>query len=233
MIEQLFPGRCGVCDGLIKGNDGVCETCRRSLPYVGDRICMKCGKPVSEDVEYCSDCRKWERCFHSGRAVFLYDEKMREAMGRFKYQGRCEYASFYGEQIVKCLGEQIRRWNVQALIPVPLHDARRRRRGYNQAELLAVEVGKRLNIPVLSDYVTREKKTAPQKELDFKERNRNLAKAFQVSKEQRRLYPHLKRVIIIDDIYTTGSTVHNCTKCLLDAGISLVYFVSVCIGENE
>ena len=153
---------------------------------------------------------------------------MARSMYRFKYAGRKEYARFYGEQIVKKLGKTIRGWRPDALVPVPVHAARKRERGYNQAEALAGEIGRRMGIPVDFRLIKRVKKTLPQKLLDDRERQNNLKRAFKIARNDVKL----KRVVIIDDIYTTGSTIDACALELKRAGVEKVYFIAIAIGKE-
>ena len=124
--------------------------------------------------------------------------------------------------------DQVRRWEIEEIIPVPLHSSRRRARGYNQAELLADELGKRWGIPVNKKAVIRIQKTIPQKELGNRARIENLKAAFGVSKT----WIPKQKVLIIDDIYTTGNTIHRVAKVLKKAGAQKVYFLTISIGQG-
>ena len=153
---------------------------------------------------------------------------MRASIARFKYRGRREYADFYAEELVKRCGELLLSWQPDALVPVPLHKSRMRKRGFNQAELTARKVGKALGIPVEKRLLLRTKKTSPQKELNDVQRRANLKNAFQVSQNDVRL----KRVVLVDDIYTTGSTIDAAAAVLLEHGVEGVYFLTSCIGRG-
>ncbi len=192
-------------------------------------LCKKCGKPLEkEEDEYCRDCSRRKHVFTRGRAVLEYDSLMRASIGRFKYRNRREYADFYVEALLQVCGDAIRVWKPEALIPVPLHKSRRRHRGFNQAELVARRLGRKLGIPVCENLLVRTKKTRPQKELTDQERRQNLKNAFQVKQNDVRL----KKVLLIDDIYTTGSTMDACSGILLENGVENVYFLSICIGRG-
>ena len=119
-------------------------------------------------------------------------------------------------------------WQPDALIPVPLHKSRMRKRGFNQAALVAERMGERLGIPVEEKLLIRVKKTSPQKELNDSARRENLKNAFQLCGNDVKL----KRVVLIDDIYTTGSTLDAAAAALLAAGVEKVYFLSICIGRG-
>ena len=120
----------------------------------------------------------------------------------------------------------------QALVPVPLHRKRRRKRGYNQAELLAEEIGKILGIPVVANLVKRVHYTGYQKKLDPIGRKKNLEHAFAPGGDPDRLPTDFRRVIIIDDIYTTGNTVDQVAKVLKTMGFQKVYFLTISIGQG-
>jgi len=157
-----------------------------------------------------------------------YDARMRDSVGRFKYGNRREYVDFYVQELLRSCSAQVERWEPEALIPIPLHKSRRRKRGFNQAELVARSLGRQWNLPVISDWLVRTRKTKPQKELSDLERRQNLKNAFQLSRNDVRL----KKVLLIDDIYTTGSTMDAAASLLMENGVEKVYFLSICIGRG-
>ena len=114
------------------------------------------------------------------------------------------------------------------ILPVPLHRKRRRQRGYNQAGIIAEEIGRQMGIPVLGNLLVRCVDTRPQKELNDKERKNNLKNAFKIVQNN----VQLKRILLVDDIFTTGSTMDGAAEVLKEAGASDVYFVSVSIGRG-
>lgn len=163
--------------------------------------------------------------------MFNYNEVSAKSMVQIKYKNKREYLDFYSQEMADKLGDKIRRMNGEALIPVPVHPQRRKQRGFNQAEELAVRLSKLTGIPLCADVLLRSKKTAPQKELTPGQRLKNLEQAFEVRQE--RCPKHLSSVILVDDIYTTGSTAEACTRALLKAGIPRVYFLAICIGADR
>lgn len=232
-MDLLYPKRCAICDELLSGKElYLCGRCTALPKLVGDSYCMKCGKPVEEQEEFCDDCKKRERTFECGRSVFVYDFPMQNSIARFKYHGRQEYAEFYAQQMYAQYGDWMEKLQPDALIPVPVHRERRRKRGFNQAELIAGELSILGNIPVVDDLLLRIKNTVPQKELSDTERLKNLGQAFQVNRQQEKLYKSMKCVIIIDDIYTTGSTIEACSRILRKWGIERIYFLCICTGQG-
>lgn len=150
------------------------------------------------------------------------------AIYRFKYGGRREYADFFGEQVSLYLGDFIKSAAPQALVPIPLHKKRERKRGYNQADLLAQSIGRRMGVPVLRRTLVRTKNTAPLKRLNPQERQNNLKKAFKIARND----VELKTIIIIDDIYTTGSTIKEAARVLKQAGAEKIYFITLAGGSG-
>ena len=225
----LYPARCPVCDKIVSPSGAnICFACRRKLHIIREPYCLKCGKPLQkEEQEYCLDCSSKKHIFISGTALYEYDS-IQDSLYRFKYEGRREYAAFFGEEMARYLGERIRTWNADALVPVPIHQRRMRERGYNQAQLLAEEIGKQLNIPVRSRLVGRIRNTLPQKGRGPQERQNNLKKAFKMYENDVKL----DTIIIIDDIYTTGSTIDAVGNVLLEAGAKRIYFATLSIGRG-
>lgn len=233
VLDIFYPRHCAVCDRLLPIKEKyICHGCEKFLKYTGEDYCLKCGRPVDDAREYCPACQRKEVSFCSGRSLFLYDAKLKESIIRFKYHGRQEYAAFYADEMYRAFGKWIEKCCPDALIPVPIHKERYRKRGYNQAEVLARELGRCSGVPVLSEYLIRVKNTLPQKELSEKERVQNLKEAFYVRKMTQELYKNMNCVIIIDDIYTTGSTMEACAKVLREEGIRTVYFLCISTGQG-
>lgn len=226
MSRFVFPGRCPVCDKVMRGKHRlVCQECLKTLCLVTPPWCARCGKKLMAERELCQDCKEREHQFIRGRAVFEYDS-IRKSLYRFKYGGRKEYAAFYADMTVRCLWEFIRAVSPDGLVPVPLSRSRHRRRGYNQSAVIAEEIGKRMHIPVFSDYVVRQKNTAPLRGQNLYERQNNLKNAFNIGQN----VVKLKTIIIIDDIYTTGSTIDEVAATLKEFGAERVYFVVMACG---
>ena len=149
-----------------------CRT--KAVPIRGPK-CKTCGKPVASlETEYCPDCQEKTHFFTSGRAVFLYEKEIRKSVYQFKFHNKREYAGFYVSEMERVCGDEIRTWNPDVIIPIPMYKRKKRQRGYNQAEILAKCLGKRLQNPVDTKSLVRVRKTIPQKSLGRKEREINL-----------------------------------------------------------
>ena len=189
---------------------------------------MKCGKQLNEpQQEYCNDCLRRKHFYLQGKALYDYGS-MADSIFRFKYMGRQEYAGFYAKDLYDRYGFWLHAVRPDALVPVPIHASRKRKRGYNQAELLAAELSKHSGIPVNRKLIIRQKRTKPQKDLTTQERQNNLKKAFKISPNDVKL----STIVIIDDIYTTGSTVDDMAKLLMASGIQKVYYVALAVGRG-
>lgn len=230
-LEILYPRKCPVCDRIITPKGAlICPPCRKRVSFIQGPVCQKCGKALMfEEKEYCENCIGQEHRFAGGVALMDYDSVARKILADLKYGNRRDNADYVAAEMAQRLAENIRRMRPDALIPVPVHSKRKRVRGFNQAELLARRLGERLEIPVRTDLLVRVKNTRPQKELGSLGRLNNLLSAFSVRQWDERL----EQVVLVDDIYTTGSTMEACTRALLAAGAKKVFVVSAAIGKDR
>ncbi len=237
VLDFIFPPRCPICDGVMAmGENGCHEECRKKLLPVGRNTCCRCGKPVpDETVEYCYDCVGTKRTFERGVSAFVYEDAMKNSMLKFKFFGREEYGAWYAEELMERCETTLRDFGAEAVIPVPIHRKKYRLRGYNQAEVLAAELADRLQLPMYGKYLRRNRFTVPQKELNNRERMRNLRQALEPGRDalmlrKKRMTPN--RVILVDDIYTTGSTLEVCSHILADTGIGHIMVATICTGSG-
>ena len=229
MLDLVFPRRCPICDHVIGfGKGDICRPCLEKIRPIRSPFCMKCGKPLEDETEYCMDCGRKRHLYIRGTAVFEYRD-VASAIYRFKYGGRQEYAAFFGRCMAERLKTRLKQWKAEALVPVPIHPSRKKQRGYNQAELLAREISSLTGLPVCGNLVARGKKTMPQKNLDDIQRQNNLKKAYKILRNDVKL----NTIVIIDDIYTTGSTIDMLTATLHAAGIKNVFFAVLAIGRGQ
>lgn len=229
IVDLLFPLRCPVCDGIMPAGEGkICRACRRKIRYISEPRCQKCGRQLNDETRpFCTSCEKTKHKFDRGIALYDY-QSMKKSIYRFKYKRRCEYAVFYAEDIYNHLKDEILRMEADAIIPVPLHKTRLKSRGYNQAELIARHLSRLTGIPMQKKLVKRVRKTVPQKQLDARGRQNNLKKAFNIRPD----VVKLNGTIVIDDIFTTGSTIDAVADELKRHGVGKVYFITLCIGEG-
>lgn len=227
VLQILYPQHCPICHDIAPWHEEICPECRRRLPYIRTKRCRMCGKPVEDSETLCDDCRKFRHSYQEGIGVFLYDDVMRETMAYLKYKHRREYGRVLGNLVFDETREKIRAWKAEAVIPVPMYKRKMEERGYNQAEEIARPIAERSGIPLRTDLLIRKEKTAAMKNLTAAERRTNLKNAFAVRKRKEGMP---KRIILVDDIYTTGATIDACARALADAGADGIYFLTVCIG---
>ncbi len=214
LLDLVLPPVCSECARV---GHWLCERCALALPLFEGPMCEYCGRPHSPSG-ICPVCRESPLSVQPIRSAFLFEGAIREALHALKYQG--------GQQIVETLGEPLRRsWQQSALesdllIPVPLHPDRERRRGYNQAQLLARALGWRLGLPVASRLLVRARDTVSQTRLDREARQRNVEGAFVLQARCSELAG--MRVTLIDDVATTGATLNACAVVLRAAGVKEV-----------
>ena len=227
----FYPLRCPLCQNLMAGGKlEICDSCKKKIKKISEPRCKKCGRPIRlKEQEFCHDCQKKHHIYKEGAAIYLYKEEIRKAVHRMKFHNQRIYAKIFGRIMAKEAKEKIRMWGIEAVIPVPMYRKKQKIRGYNQAELLAKEIADQLNLPLICDFVARVRDTRPQKELEGKARENNLKKAFIITKNDVKL----KKILIVDDIYTTGSTIDAVADVLKTYGGEEIYFLSLCIGGSE
>lgn len=260
--ELLFPQKCPVCkdaipienrlykpdlsNGFPEGGSlmaaydaFICRDCRKELASITDPVCKKCGKQLyttGEEERLCHDCREKIRSFSSCRCMLIYDELTRDILSAVKYNSKREYIDLLSLMAADRYGGWIKGLGIEIIIPVPVHPSRFKKRGYNQAELMALGIGRLLNIPVESKAVIRTKQTLPQKELDRDSRLKNLQNAFQtvpdIIKKIRTCFGDDVSVLVVDDIYTTGATLDLVSLSLINSGIKEVYGLCMAAGTD-
>ena len=225
--EVLYPYRCPFCGKMIP--EGICDSCRNILEEVSEPCCRKCGKPIrNEQKEYCTDCEKRKPPFEEGRSVWLHKEPVNQAIYRFKYQNQRYYGNLFADCLFEKFSGELKRWQIEAIVPVPLHWKKQHRRGYNQAEILGARLSRLSGIPLRLDLVFRTGYTIPLKQLNPTERRKMLQNAFYVSEEAARC----RNVLLIDDIYTSGATIGTIARKMKQKGVSKVYFFTISIGQG-
>ncbi|MDH5696342.1 MAG: ComF family protein [Dehalococcoidia bacterium] len=213
-LDFLFPRWCVGCG---RGGDFICQSCLQSLTRIIPPLCPKCGRPQSNAI-LCPNCVGWQSEIEGIRSPFRFEGAMRQAIHQLKYSNLRALAVLLAQLLYNylisnpVLGE--------VLVPVPLHQKRLRERGYNQSSLLAQQLGKLINLPVVDDYLIRQRHAPPQARTStVEERRSNVANAF--SCRDHRLQD--KQVMLIDDVSTSGATLDACAGALKEAGATSVW----------
>lgn len=229
-MRLLYPPRCTFCDDILPltVDNLLCYYCIDAYPVIEDPVCKKCGKQLAHDDDLCIDCKVTKHSYEKGIALYPFEGTIKETIYRFKYGGRRKYAQFFAKMIYQQLQEATFLHEIDLIIPVPVSKERLEQRGYNQAEELARHLSNISKIPYNKDTLIRNKHTKPQSEFTSRQRIQNIKNAFMCNGE---LLPGYKVILIIDDIYTTGSTMNECAKVLKNAGAQKIYSCVVCIGS--
>ena len=196
-LNLLFPQW---CIGCRKEGELICHSCRSSLPPVMPPLCPRCGRPQASGI-LCSNCVSWQAAIDGIRSPFRFDGVIRQAIHQLKYRNL--------RALVKPLAQLLNDYLTtnpvpgEVLVPVPLHKKRLRERGYNQSSLLARELGKLIDLPVVDDYLIRQRHTPPQARTPtVDERKSNVADAFVCHGNRLRD----KQILLVDDVSTSGAT---------------------------
>jgi len=223
LAEFFFPSRCLICGKIFKPENSsyFCNTCYDGFLFIHKPVCSKCGAmfPTEQGEDHlCGQCLKSEPAFDRARSIGLYEGTLRKAIHGFKYNRK----SLLGKPLSLILAEQGRKLitpnTYDALIPVPLHSNRLRQRGFNQAQVMARKAGKAWRIPVDWMSLQRKKTALPQTMLSKNARRKNIRDSFYCIPDSIKG----KKLLLIDDVYTSGSTANECAKTLKKNGATTV-----------
>jgi ComF family protein len=221
-LRILFPEVCPLCKKPSTDHKTapICPLCWQTIqPYRGN-ICQRCGRPlVSQVPSTCGECLKYEPAFKFVRSFGLYEGILKKAINLLKYHGIKRLSRPLSEILL-----EIKMPQVEIVIPVPLHERRLRQREFNQSALLAKYVAKSLGTTLILDCLIKIRDTMPQVGLSAKDRKKNIKKAFEVKDEE---IIKGKDIMLIDDVFTTGATVQECSKVLKKAGAGDIYVITL------
>ncbi len=220
-LSLIFPPRCEVC--LLLQMPVICDDCVSHFKTIIAPYCDICAKPLdplATGGNICVDCKTETPAFRHCRCAGYYQDTLRDAIHLMKYEGvraiAVKLAHFTADNI------DLTGIEIDTIIPVPLHLDRLRMRGFNQSGLIADELGKLLNIGVNHEGMSRVVNTTPQMQLPAKERRHNIRGAFQADASVTG-----KNICILDDVFTTGSTLNECAATALKAGAKTVSVITV------
>ncbi len=219
ILNFILPPRCAVCGKVMDENKGLCDGCIDKIEFLSGTICHRCGQPLGEAVSeskhlLCGEChRKRRNIFRLSRSAYIYDDFSKKLILDFKFHDRTDLSSLLAKMMYVA-GKDIFAAGIDVIVPVPLHYTRFWKRRYNQSALLAKELARLTGIQVAYDAVIKTKRTKPQAELSGAERLKNVKGAF-CAKHPKALQG--KRVLLIDDVLTTGTTLKECALAIRQA----------------
>ncbi len=234
--DLIFPNNiyCICCGAIVNDNAkySMCDKCIRKIHWIEEKFCEKCGKIIQEDYYggKCKDCKNKIHQFNRGYVCTKYGLYERVLMMDYKYGDK----AYIGRVLAEIMVERIslEDLNIDFIIPVPIHRSRKKERGYNQAEILSNGICNKIRIAYLKKAVVRIKKTRPMKALSVNDREENVQSAFQIRSRYESILRESK-VLLVDDIYTTGSTVDSLAKLLLEKGVKEVNVLTFSAGKNQ
>ncbi len=229
ILNFLLPPRCICCGKILADDNGLCPECFKKITFIGAPYCRHCGRPFSERSAsngdmLCASCVKEKKSlFRMERSALKYNATSKKMILAFKFMDKTENAQIFAKWL-KIAGEDIFNAGVDVLMPVPLHYRRLVKRRYNQSALLVLALSRSTNIPAEISSLVKIKATKPQSALSERARRKNIRDAFKVKCPEQ---IQGKRIALIDDVLTTGSTVRECAKILLAAGATSVDVLTV------
>ncbi len=230
LLNVILPPRCILCGKILSERNGLCSECFNTIRFVSEPLCARCGRPFSETTadlsrpQLCGTCLQQKRpIFALRRFAFVYDDASKPLILGFKFLDKTQNAEVLANMLWRA-GKDIWSARPDLLVPVPIHYRRLLQRKYNQSALLAKYLARQTAVPVDYFSLKRTQNTVPQVQLSGKARRQNLRHAFTVAKPQ-----NIKgrKIVLIDDVETTGSTLLECAKALKKAGAAEIYSLTL------
>jgi ComF family protein len=223
-LDLLFPRRCPLCGALINSNERICSKCARDVEFIRPPICRKCGRPSGT----CS-CRRTRYAFRRNVSPLVYTKAARRGIHRMKFRDAPSASVYFGKLMANVVrAEYIERGiDFDCVIGVPMHAEDYRRRGYNQADLLAKTVAEELGLRHSNRVLLKYRRNNRQHTLSYLERRENIKDVFRVARPDA---VQDKTVLLCDDVTTSGSTLNECAETLLEAGAREVYCVTATVA---
>lgn len=223
-LDFLLPDNCPICRKQPGCDLGICDDCRRDVPFIFGTVCPKCGGPLMTDHSLCRECEDSPRLWWNVAAsAFRFEGTARSVVHRFKYHGDVAVVPFIADSCLNAWKDRCGDTAIDCLAPVPLHWFRKFTRGYNQSDMICRELGRRMGVEIC-DALKRTRWTPPQAQLSRSKRTRNLSNAFAVRDNAAVAG---KSIMLVDDVMTTGTTLNECARKLVKAGAKEVNVLTI------
>ena len=231
-VGLVYPEVCQVCGAArataVEGY--VCGGCRAKVRFIREPFCERCGRPFEGDITQrfeCANCREMEWHFEWARSAVVARDPVLEVIHRYKYQRALWFEPFLAELLIRAAGSFLSGQSGMMIVPVPLHPTKEREREFNQAERLAHRLGAATGVAVSRRLLRRVVPTRSQTQLSRQERLANVRNAFAMRDGQRL---NGERIVLVDDVFTTGATTSACARVLRAAGAGEVWVWTVARG---
>lgn len=212
--DLFYPRKCPLCGSVLMSNERICGSCSDEMVYIDPPVCKLCGRPY-----YDCTCDGTPRYYERNVSPFVYTKSIRSGLHRLKFHNAPSVANFFSNFMSATVRREYRDYHIDLVTCVPMYAADINRRGYNQAALLATGVGKHLELPVYNNILKKAVLTNVQHNLPRAERRENVKDAFEVVRPY--MVRH-KTVLLCDDIITTGYTLNECARVLIEVGADCV-----------
>jgi ComF family protein len=221
LIDIFFPPECVICSKL--NENFLCNDCINDISVIGNHVCQFCGKPTIRSVDRCLECKDEKLYFTKARSFGIYEGVLKDVIAEYKYKNVRALTKLLAQLLYMTLQKYYKDISFDSIEYIPMNKRSKSFRGFNQSELLAKRLGKITKLPV-NGFLIKTKNTEKQMSLSLSERRKNLIGAFgfKTSKENCR-----GNILLIDDVYTTGYTVSECSKVLLNNGAKNVYVLTL------
>lgn len=234
LLDIIFPmHKCTLCrkPGRYSTLRPWCEECEKTILRMRKdmHVCDRCGKVIAEDKFLCQDCINREPPFAIARAVGPYEDSCRIAIKVLKFLGKKNLAVVMGRMMAEVVEKEPRYFPIDLVVPVPASKGHLEQRGFNQTAELAKSISRQLKVKMDDKVLIRVKETPLQRELSKEEREKNLLCAFKVE-DKNKIYR--KNILLVDDVYTTGSTSRECARTLIEGGAERVAVITWATGHG-
>ena len=237
ILEVFFPEKhiCFMCEDYGKDiKQNLCSICREKLVFIKKSSCSICSRKIETHEEIdsiikCTECIRRPHYYTRSVSPLSYEKDIKRAIYNFKYNDKQHMYKLFGKLMIESIIENDLEY-LDVVVPIPLHKDRERKRGFNQAELIARYISVHLKLELDTKNLTRETHTKAQNKLDSSQRRRNISGAFNLKDKQAFLS---KKVLLIDDIYTTGSTVDECSRLLLEHGADKIFVSTLAVTPSK
>jgi ComF family protein len=228
IIDYILPYRCASCSELTDGQNGVCSQCFQKLNFITLPYCNVCGFPFEFAIEeqfFCAKCIALPPKYDLSRSLFKFDQKSKNLVHAFKYSDQTNNAKMFAKLLLARYQKEIQ--NIDVVVPVPMHKWKRVFRNYNPAQILALELAKFIDKPMIPDVLVKQKWTISQIGLSKSKRSKNLDGSIKL---RDRHSVKGKTILLVDDVKTTGATSNLCSQVLKKAGATSVTLVTISLA---
>lgn len=225
IVNYALPHRCMSCSELTEEANGICAHCFKKLNFITSPYCNLCGFPFEFEItgqNLCGKCVSTPPIYDLGRSLFRFDSQSKKLIYAFKYNDQTSHAKMFAKLLLARYYSEIQ--DIDFIVSVPMHRIKRLFRNYNPAQILGEEISTLMSKPTIHDLLIKIKWTKTQTSLSKTQREKNLAGSLKINSKYN---VKGKKILLVDDVRTTGTTSNNCSAILKKAGASVVKLVTI------